>query len=65
MTKTLEKFILKSRVFCEIPDENGVPICMRHATHLVEVVGKYTLAVCDQCAAYIGKEARINKGRDR
>ncbi len=65
MNRKLENFILKTRKYCELPDENGVPECMRYATRIMEVPGKYTLAVCPECAEYLEKEARINKGRDK
>jgi hypothetical protein len=59
MTKALETFILKARPHCEMPDENGAPICISKATHILEVTSSqgycYTIAACDDCARYVRK----------
>jgi hypothetical protein len=51
MNTAFEKFILKHRAICEMPSVDGVPMCMKPSTHLVQLSGKlmmmYTMAVCD------------------
>jgi hypothetical protein len=56
MTKTLEKFILRHRHHCELPDKSGLPVCRSKATEILELGTDgycYTVAVCPDCAAYV------------
>jgi hypothetical protein len=48
--------MLRERSWCEMPDENGKPVCMRPAAHILTLPSQYTVAVCNECAAYIAKE---------
>jgi hypothetical protein len=59
MNPAFEKFILKSRPYCEMPSQNGAPLCARQATRIVVMRSErwhYNIAICDQCADYL--EAR-------
>lgn len=59
---------LRALPHCELPDENGNPNCNRPARTVIRIVGKHTeepVAVCEECAAYVEREARRNAGRDR
>jgi hypothetical protein len=57
MHEKLERFILKHRRHCEMPDESGVPICISKAVQIVELESPlgycYTIAVCNDCARYV------------
>jgi hypothetical protein len=67
MVKKIEKFILKQRPWCEMPDERGNPMHMVKATRLLQVRRKgysFTVAACAACANYLRKEEN-STGRDR
>ena len=56
MNPYVEKFVLKARAWCEMPSADGVPLCARQATHVVEMRSErwqYNMAICDDCADYL------------
>jgi len=61
MNPAFEKFVLKARPYCEMPSQDGAPMCARQATRVVVMRGErwhYNIAICDQCADYLHKKER-------
>jgi hypothetical protein len=48
--------------FCQMPAMTGAPLCAKPATQFITLKradSQKTVAACDECAAYIEKEARF------
>ena len=54
--------------FCEFPAATGAPLCAKPATQTVCIIfdddgkSQATLMLCDECAKYVERETRFNKG---
>lgn len=67
--RSLKKFILGKRMYCEMPSRTGCPSCLNRATQIHHKFGRgknlnsviYWLAVCDSCHKYI--EEHKNEAR--
>jgi hypothetical protein len=59
MDLEIERYMLRERPWCEIPDENGFK-CERASVYIVTLPSQFTLAVCQECAAYVFKEVGKN-----
>lgn len=63
--RSLKKFILGERYYCEMPSRTGAPSCLNRATQIHHMKGRgknlnsvvYWLAICNDCHRYIHDHA--------
>jgi hypothetical protein len=59
MDLEIERYMLRERPWCEIPDEHGLQ-CKRPSAHILTLPSQFTIAVCKECAPYVFKEVGRN-----
>jgi len=68
MNKKVEKFILRHRPLCEMPDKTGAPRCKNDATRILPMRGRrgvlWTVAACPDCASYAEAEGKLLSKRE-